>query len=106
MNVCVRSVRCSLSQVDGLSLLCAILNHWLERDRKCPKTLVSTHFHALTQQHLLTNSPVVKYQVRAQPPIRHSCYTGKDGYKLTVEFETKNWQQSLSGVVKPRGDPS
>ena len=51
-------------QVDGLSLLSAILGHWLVLGTKCPKTLISTHFHSLIRQHLLPESPVVKYQVR------------------------------------------
>ena len=50
-------------KVDGLSLLCATLRHWLTLDNACPKILVSTHFHGLIQQNLLPNVPAVKYQV-------------------------------------------
>jgi DNA mismatch repair protein MSH5 len=51
------------SNVDGLSLLCASLKHWLRMEKQCPKLLVSTHFHSLIQQQLLPSSPLLQYQV-------------------------------------------
>jgi DNA mismatch repair protein MSH5 len=50
------------SNVDGLSLLCASLKHWLRMEKQCPKLLVSTHFHSLIQQQLLPSSPLLQYQ--------------------------------------------
>ncbi|EDO48759.1 predicted protein [Nematostella vectensis] len=48
--------------VDGLSLLCATLRHWLASSSKCPKTLVSTHFHSLIRQKLLPDIPILRFQ--------------------------------------------
>ncbi|KXJ15947.1 MutS protein-like 5 [Exaiptasia diaphana] len=48
--------------VDGLSLLCATLKHWIAKQEKCPRIVVSTHFHSLIRQSLLPDTPFVHYQ--------------------------------------------
>lgn len=53
----------SLTQRDGMSLLVASLQHWLEMNEECPNILVSTHFHGIVQQKLLPKSPLLEYQV-------------------------------------------
>jgi hypothetical protein len=62
----VRTLCCWLPysfQVDGLSLLCATLKHWLALNERCPRIFVSTHFHSLIRQKLLPDTPILKYQV-------------------------------------------
>ncbi|XP_031553158.1 mutS protein homolog 5-like [Actinia tenebrosa] len=48
--------------VDGLSLLCATLKHWLAFNERCPRIFVSTHFHSLIRQKLLPDTAILKYQ--------------------------------------------
>ncbi|CAJ0965962.1 unnamed protein product [Ranitomeya imitator] len=48
--------------VDGLSLLAAILRHWIEQGSSCPHILLSTNFHSLIQLKILPESPIVHYQ--------------------------------------------
>ncbi|KAK7501052.1 hypothetical protein BaRGS_00007537, partial [Batillaria attramentaria] len=47
--------------VDGLSLLCASLRHWLKKGASCPHIVVSTHFHSLVQQPVLPASPLLEF---------------------------------------------
>ncbi|XP_025111606.1 LOW QUALITY PROTEIN: mutS protein homolog 5-like [Pomacea canaliculata] len=47
--------------IDGLSLLCASLRHWLKKGDKCPHTFVSTHFHIMAQQPFLPLSPELEF---------------------------------------------
>jgi DNA mismatch repair protein MSH5 len=53
----------TLFKVDGLSLLTACLKHWLSAGNRCPKVLVSTHFHSIIQQKLLPLTPLLRFQV-------------------------------------------
>ncbi|XP_029639779.1 mutS protein homolog 5-like isoform X1 [Octopus sinensis] len=46
--------------VDGLTLLCASLRHWLTMEN-CPHVLVSTNFHDIIEQKLLPASPTLEY---------------------------------------------
>ncbi|XP_028412976.1 mutS protein homolog 5-like isoform X1 [Dendronephthya gigantea] len=48
--------------VDGLSLLTACLKYWLSAGNRCPKVLVSTHFHSIIQQKLLPLTPLLRFQ--------------------------------------------
>ncbi|XP_075692441.1 mutS protein homolog 5 [Rhinoderma darwinii] len=48
--------------VDGLSLLSAILRHWIKQGSSCPHILLSTNFHSLIQLKILPESPIVHYQ--------------------------------------------
>ena len=50
-------------QEDGLSLLASVLHHWLCDETKCPRVLVSTHFHGLIRYNLLPESNLVYFQV-------------------------------------------
>ncbi|KAK3089281.1 hypothetical protein FSP39_002315 [Pinctada imbricata] len=47
--------------VDGVALLCSSLIHWIGQGKACPHVLVSTHFHSIIHQHLLPQSPLIKY---------------------------------------------
>ena len=53
----------SMFKVDGLSLLTACLKHWLSAEKRCPKVLVSTHFHSIIQQKLLPLTSLLSFQV-------------------------------------------
>ncbi|XP_065207339.1 mutS protein homolog 5-like [Planococcus citri] len=48
------------ADVDGLSLLSASIQHFLDRGEYCPHILVSTHFHTLL--NLIPQSPLIKLQ--------------------------------------------
>ncbi|XP_073494106.1 mutS protein homolog 5 [Phyllobates terribilis] len=48
--------------VDGLSMLAAILRHWIQQGSSCPHILLSTNFHSLIQLKILPESPIVHYQ--------------------------------------------
>ncbi|GBP76899.1 MutS protein homolog 5 [Eumeta japonica] len=48
------------SEVDGLALLAACLNHFLFQGAKCPHVLVSTHF--LNIKEFLLKTPLVRFQ--------------------------------------------
>lgn len=56
-------------QIDGVSLLCGSIRHWLEQGDQCPHVFVSTHFHGIIHQHLLPKSPGIKYLVSAHTPL-------------------------------------
>jgi len=45
---------------DGLALLYAVINYWLEKEQDCPNILVSTHFHQI--KLMLKESDQLKYQ--------------------------------------------
>ncbi|XP_043543378.1 mutS protein homolog 5 [Chiloscyllium plagiosum] len=49
------------NSVDGLSLLAAVLRHWVKQDVKCPHIFLSTNFHSLVQLNLLPSSPLIWY---------------------------------------------
>ncbi|XP_077981938.1 mutS protein homolog 5-like [Glandiceps talaboti] len=48
--------------VDGIALLCACLQFWLDMGVNCPHVLVSSHFHSIIHQHLLTESNQLTFQ--------------------------------------------
>lgn len=50
------------ADVDGLSLLSACVQDFLDREVNCPHILVSTHFHTLLS--LIPQSPLIKLQVK------------------------------------------
>ena len=47
---------------DGMSLMTAILRHWLRMEERCPFVLASTHFHNVIEMELLPNSQQLEYQ--------------------------------------------
>ncbi|XP_070564390.1 mutS protein homolog 5-like isoform X2 [Ptychodera flava] len=48
--------------VDGIALLYGCLQHWLGEAYNCPHIMVSSHFHSILHQHMLTQSPLLKFQ--------------------------------------------
>ncbi|XP_018416134.1 PREDICTED: mutS protein homolog 5 [Nanorana parkeri] len=48
--------------VDGLSLLAAILRHWINQGSSCPHIFLSTNFHSLIQLEILPKNLNVHYQ--------------------------------------------
>ena len=50
-------------EVDGVALLVATLQYWLEMSEECPNVLVSTHFHSVIHQKLLPNTHLLEYLV-------------------------------------------
>ncbi|KAM9323901.1 mutS protein homolog 5 [Gastrophryne carolinensis] len=48
--------------VDGLSLLTAILRHWINQGSSCPHIFLSTNFHSFIQLKVLPENPIVHYQ--------------------------------------------
>ncbi|CAH2314353.1 mutS homolog 5 [Pelobates cultripes] len=48
--------------VDGLSLLAAVLRHWINKGLDCPHIFLSTNFHSLIQLKILPDSPLLHYQ--------------------------------------------
>ncbi|KAM8952755.1 mutS protein homolog 5 [Pelodytes ibericus] len=48
--------------VDGLSLLAAVLRHWINQGARCPHIFLSTNFHSLIQLKILPNDPLLQYQ--------------------------------------------
>ncbi|XP_068106499.1 mutS protein homolog 5 isoform X2 [Hyperolius riggenbachi] len=48
--------------VDGLSLLAAVLRHWISQGSSCPHIFLSTNFHSLIQLKILPEDPLVHYQ--------------------------------------------
>ena len=52
-----------LLKVDGVALLVASLQFWLDQGAECPNVVVSTHFHSVIQQKLLPNTHMLEYLV-------------------------------------------
>nr|XP_054764857.1 mutS protein homolog 5-like [Lytechinus pictus] len=52
----------STDTVDGLSLLVACIKHWEAKEADCPYALVSTHFHSIIREGLLSASRYLSYQ--------------------------------------------
>ncbi|XP_021115754.1 mutS protein homolog 5 isoform X14 [Heterocephalus glaber] len=50
--------------LDGLSLLAAVIRHWLALGPTCPHIFVATNFLSLVQLQLLPQGPLVQYLVR------------------------------------------
>ena len=53
------------ADVDGLALLSASIQNFLDRGENCPHILISTHFHSLL--NLIPHSPLIKLQVNLNP---------------------------------------
>ena len=51
------------SELDGLALLAASLDHLLQRRHDCPLVLVSTHFHSVTDLLAARDSALLHKQV-------------------------------------------
>ncbi|XP_071454874.1 mutS protein homolog 5-like [Hetaerina americana] len=67
------------SELDGLSLLIATLEHFLSRGSNCPHVLVSTHFHNIA--NMLTPSPYLVFQT-----MNHMF----DGDQIVYLYKLKN----------------
>ncbi|XP_031748203.1 mutS protein homolog 5 isoform X1 [Xenopus tropicalis] len=48
--------------VDGLSLLAAVLRHWINMGCQCPHIFVATNFHSLVKLKILPDSPILQFQ--------------------------------------------
>ncbi|XP_053330075.1 mutS protein homolog 5 [Spea bombifrons] len=48
--------------VDGLSLLAAVIRHWINQGSQCPHIFLSTNFHSLIQLRILPDDPLLHYQ--------------------------------------------
>ncbi|XP_069799845.1 mutS protein homolog 5 isoform X2 [Dendropsophus ebraccatus] len=77
--------------VDGLSLLAAIIRHWIKQESSCPHILVSTNFHSLIELKLLPESRVVHYQTFEW------CLDGED---LVFFYQLKDGVSEVSQAAK------
>ncbi|KAM4019489.1 mutS protein homolog 5 isoform 1-T4 [Anomaloglossus baeobatrachus] len=77
--------------VDGLSLLAAILRHWIQQGSSCPHILLSTNFHSLIQLKILPESPIVHYQTFEW------CL---DGEELVFFFQLKDGVSEVSQAAR------
>ncbi|XP_069742144.1 mutS protein homolog 5 isoform X2 [Narcine bancroftii] len=68
------------NSVDGLSLLAAVLRHWMKQDMKCPHIFVSTNFHSLIQLNLLPTIKLMRYL---------TLETLQDGEELVFFYQLK-----------------
>ncbi|XP_072134230.1 mutS protein homolog 5 [Mobula birostris] len=68
------------NSVDGLSLLAAVLRHWVKQDVKCPHIFVSTNFHSLVQLNLLPVTKLMRYL---------TLETIQDGEELVFFYQLK-----------------
>ncbi|XP_062872815.1 mutS protein homolog 5 isoform X1 [Trichomycterus rosablanca] len=67
--------------VDGLSLLAACLNHWLNRSpAQCPLVFLATNFHSVLQLDLLPHSPLLSLLM---------LETAIDGEELVFLYQLK-----------------
>ncbi|XP_032656671.1 mutS protein homolog 5 [Chelonoidis abingdonii] len=73
--------------VDGLSLLAAVLRHWLNQGTRCPQVFVSTNFHSLVQLKLLPDTPLVQYL---------TMETHQDGDELIFFYQLKEGVSTVS----------
>ncbi|XP_067402898.1 mutS protein homolog 5 [Emydura macquarii macquarii] len=73
--------------VDGLSLLAAVLRHWLNQGAQCPQVFVSTNFHSLMQLKLLPDTPLVQYL---------TMETHQDGDELVFFYQLKEGVSTVS----------
>ncbi|XP_055491051.1 mutS protein homolog 5 [Leucoraja erinacea] len=69
------------NSVDGLSLLAAVLRHWVQQDVKCPHIFVSTNFHSLVQLQLLPTINLIRYLM---------LETIQDGEELVFFYQLKD----------------
>lgn len=61
-------------QMDGVSLFCALLRHWIELSENCPMVLTSTHFHNVMRQGFLPSSPLLQFQVGHGLMFKFKCW--------------------------------
>ncbi|XP_053545588.1 mutS protein homolog 5 [Bombina bombina] len=47
--------------VDGLSLLTAVIRHWIKQGSHCPHIFLATNFHSLIELKLLPETPLLQY---------------------------------------------
>ncbi|XP_062981785.1 mutS protein homolog 5 isoform X1 [Elgaria multicarinata webbii] len=73
--------------VDGLSLLAAVLRHWIKEATKCPHILVATNFHSLVQLKFLPDTPLVQYL---------TMDTHQDGDELVFFYQIKEGVSTVS----------
>ncbi|XP_074844862.1 mutS protein homolog 5 [Carettochelys insculpta] len=73
--------------VDGLSLLAAVLRHWLNQGSQCPQVFLSTNFHSLVQLKLLPDTPLVQYL---------TMETHQDGDELVFFYQLKEGVSTVS----------
>ncbi|XP_069491251.1 mutS protein homolog 5 isoform X1 [Ambystoma mexicanum] len=66
--------------VDGLSLLAAVVRHWMKMGPSSPHVYVSTNFHSLVQLKLLPDSPLVQHL---------TLETYQDGEELVFFYQLK-----------------
>lgn len=60
------------SEVDGLGILVACLEHFILQENDSPLMFVSSHFHSLPK--MLPQTPLVKYQVIGNRNIKYEGY--------------------------------
>ncbi|XP_063794138.1 mutS protein homolog 5 isoform X2 [Pseudophryne corroboree] len=77
--------------VDGLSLLAALLRHWINKGSSCPHIFLSTNFHSLIQLRILPDSPTVQYQTFAW------CLDGED---LVFFYQLKDGVSEVSQAAR------
>ncbi|XP_053143021.1 mutS protein homolog 5 [Hemicordylus capensis] len=73
--------------VDGLSLLAAVLRHWIGQATHCPHIFVATNFHSLVQLKLLPDTPLVQYL---------TMDTQQDGDELVFFYQIKEGVSTVS----------
>uniref|UniRef100_A0A6J0TD79 MutS protein homolog 5 n=1 Tax=Pogona vitticeps TaxID=103695 RepID=A0A6J0TD79_9SAUR len=73
--------------VDGLSLLAAVLRHWIKQTTQCPHIFVATNFHSLVQLKLLPDTPLVQYL---------NMDTHQDGDELVFFYQLKEGVSTVS----------
>ncbi|XP_064408089.1 mutS protein homolog 5 [Latimeria chalumnae] len=73
--------------VDGLSLLGAVLRHWIKLGTGCPHVLISTNFHSLVQLKILPNTPIVRYLMME---------TVQDGKELVFFYQLREGVSTCS----------
>ncbi|XP_078502157.1 mutS protein homolog 5 isoform X3 [Lissotriton helveticus] len=73
--------------VDGLSLLAAVVRHWIIEGSGSPHVYVSTNFHSLVQLKLLPDSPLVQYL---------TLETCQDGEELVFFYQLKEGVSTVS----------
>ncbi|KAG0150073.1 hypothetical protein CROQUDRAFT_668766 [Cronartium quercuum f. sp. fusiforme G11] len=47
--------------IDGQALFCSLVQHLIKRGRRCPKTILSTHFHAVFSSGLMPRNLPIEY---------------------------------------------
>lgn len=73
--------------VDGLSLLAAVLRHWIGQATHCPHIFIATNFHSLVQLKLIPDTPLVQYL---------TMDTQQDGDELVFFYQIKEGVSTVS----------